>query len=202
MKVIILVLGILLISNEFLSAEDLSIVGDIPNVTKEIEPVKETGEKKTREPMAVSDEQIGTEEQINNMKSYLEAERKKQNEINLLEKDIKKYNLEFEKKQLIQKLNDVSTRTGQPASIISAPTTQNTQNSEQNTPLPVVNVSYISWTEKLKEALVIIDGIKILAQEGNNLTAGYLLKLINKDNIIIENQAGQEIAVNFNPAGQ
>lgn len=201
MKLITLVLGILLISSGFSSAADLSIVGDIPNVKKEIEVIKAPQEK-SLQPMASSSEQLGTEEQINNMKSYIETERKKQNEINLLEKDIKKYNLELEKKQLIQKLNDASTRTGQPSSIVSVPATQNTQNSEQNTPLPAVNVSYISWTEKFKEALVTIDGTKILAQEGNNLTAGYLLKSINEDNIIIKNQAGQEITVNFNPVGQ
>ncbi len=201
MKLIILLLSILLFSNGFSLAEELSVVGDLPIVNKEIDAVKETQEP-TLQPMAISPEQIGTEEQLNNMKSSIEAERKKQNEINLLEKDIKKYNLELEKKQLIEKLNNVSTRTGQSTSVVSAPATQNTQNPEQNTPLPAINVSYISLSEKLKETLVTIDGTKILAQEGNNLAAGYLLKSINKDNILMQNQAGQEITVNFNPVGQ
>lgn len=200
MKSIILLLSILLFSNGFSSAGELSVVGDLPIVNKEIDAVKET-EVQTL-PTALSPEQIGTEEQINNMKSSIEAERKKQNEINLLEKDIKKYNLELEKKQLIEKLNDVSTRSGQPSSVVSAPATQNTQNSEQNTPLPAINVSYLSLSGKLKETLVTIDGTKILAQEGNHLAAGYLLKSIHKDNIIMRNQAGQEITVNFNPLGQ
>lgn len=197
MRVLFIVFIVVMFANPVFSQNALSVVGN--EVSSPVEAPADDMQKVMPEKTVKEDDlsPLFSEDSIGSMRKYIETERKKQNDIELLNLDIKKNELELKRKKIQSEIEGLNK------------TTEGVSSRQQNalSPLenavesPVLKVLYVALSGSHKESILVINGITYMVREGE-IVNGYEVNQIHSQGVTLKGPQGEAIEVSMNFLGK
>ncbi len=123
---------------------------------------------------------VGEDENLTRMRTQVESQRRKEEELQLLQMDVERLKLEVEKKKAVAELGQLSGGGQGSASLTGAG------------PSVVLKYIFISAGDKTrKEAVFDVNGVQSRAREGGDV-GGRLVKAIAAQGVTLQAKDGQE----------
>lgn len=199
MRTLILILFFAVLTNPAYAESALSVVGNEASSAVE-NPVNDNQNalpEKTSKGDTLSP--LFDEDNIGSMRKYIETERKKKNDIELLNLDIKKNELELKRKQLQAEIEGVNKTTDQEG--IPSHHNNTLGPLDNTTESPIFKVLYVSISGSHKESVLFMNGNTYLVGEGQTIN-GYKVDSIQKQGVTLKDRQGETIEVSMNFLGK